>query len=302
MNRPGSLPDGRTIGFIGLGMMGEPMSLNLLRAGIPLIVWNRSVGKRQVLSDAGAEVAESVHDVFARASAVFVMLFDRQALDATLGRGTPEFAAMVAGRTLINLGSMSPEDSVAFDAEIAAAGGRFVEAPVSGSRIPAERGQLVAMLAGDEGTVEAVRPLFAPICKEAVYCGQVGNGLRMKLAVNLFLLVMVNGLNEAVHFADRNGLDRTRLQEVLDAGPMASAVSRLKLASLIASDFTPFTAISDALNSSNLITTSAKLAGANTPLIQECRTIYAESVASGLGGMDMMAVIKTMESRSRSSQ
>jgi 3-hydroxyisobutyrate dehydrogenase len=286
------------VGFVGIGMMGEPMSLNLLRAGTPVIVWNRSPTRLKIVADAGATVASSVRDVFAQASTVFVMLFDRQALDVTLARGTSDFAPMVAGRTLINLGSMSPEDSIALGHEIVAAGGRFVESPVSGSRIPAERGQLVAMLAGDESTASAVRPLFAPMCKEAIYCGPLGNGLRMKPAVNLFLLVMVNGLNEAVHFADRNGLDRTRLQAVLNAGPMASTVSRLKLASLIAGDFTPFTAIKDALNSTDLITTAATLAGANVPLIQECRAIYRESTANGLGGLDMMAVIQTMERRS----
>jgi len=289
-----------TVGFIGIGMMGEPMALNLLRAGTPVIAWNRSPARLKTVADAGATAAPSVRDLFEQASTVFVMLFDRQALDLTLGRETPEFGRMVAGRTLINLGSMSPEDSIALGRDIAAAGGRFVESPVSGSRIPAELGQLVAMLAGDESAAEAVRPLFAPMCKRTVYCGPLGSGLRMKLAVNLFLLVMVNGLNEAVHFADRNGLDRVRLQDVLDAGPMASAVSRLKLASLIADDFTPFTSIRDALNSTDLITTAAALAGANVPLIRECQAIYGESAVDGLGGLDMMAVIKTMERRSDS--
>jgi 3-hydroxyisobutyrate dehydrogenase len=286
------------IGFIGLGVMGEPMSLNLVRAGIALIVWNRSPAKSQILADAGAHAAATVDEVFEDASAVFLMLFDRPAIDAVLGRGTPRFATLVAGRTLVNLSSIAPEDSRALERDVLAVGGRFLEAPVSGSRIPAERGQLVAMLAGDHAVADAVRPLLTPMCREAVYCGPAGNALLMKLAVNLFLLVMVTGLTEAVHFADRYGLERERLQAVLDASPMASTVSRLKLASLIASDFTPHAAIAGALNSTQLITAAAAQARTACPLIEACRELYGETAASGLAAQDMMAVIKTMEARS----
>ena len=286
------------IGFIGLGVMGEPMSLNLVKAGIELIVWNRSPAKSRILGDAGAHAAASVDEVFENASTVFMMLFDRPAIDAVLGRGTPRFATLVAGRTLVNLSSIAPEDSRALEREVLAVGGRFLEAPVSGSRIPAERGQLVAMLAGDPAVADAVRPLLTPMCREAVYCGPAGNALLMKLAVNLFLVVMVNGLTEAVHFADRHGLERERLQAVLDAGPMASTVSRLKLASLIANDFTPQATIAGALNSTQLITAAAAQARTACLLVEECRELYAEAAASGLAAQDMTAVIKTMEARS----
>jgi 3-hydroxyisobutyrate dehydrogenase len=286
------------VGFIGLGAMGMPMSLNLVRAGIALIVWNRSPAKSQILGDAGAHAAATVDEVFEQASTVFMMLFDRPAIDAVLGRGTPRFSTLIAGRTVVNLSSIAPEDSRALEREVLAVGGRFLEAPVSGSRVPAERGQLVAMLAGDQTVADAVRPLLAPMCREAVYCGPAGNGLLMKLAVNLFLIVMVNGLTEAVHFADRCGLERERLQAVLDAGPMASAVSRLKLASLIANDFTPHAAIADALNSTQLITAAAAQARTVCPLIESCRELYGETAASGFATQDMVAVIKTMEARS----
>jgi 3-hydroxyisobutyrate dehydrogenase len=286
------------VGFIGLGAMGEPMSLNLVRAGIPLIVWNRSPAKSKILGDAGAHAAATVDEVFEEAFTVFMMLFDRPAIDEVLGRGTPRFATLLAGRTLVNLGSIAPGDSRALERDVLAVSGRFLEAPVSGSRIPAERGQLVAMLAGDQAVADEVRPLLTPMCREAVYCGPAGSGLLMKLAVNLFLIVMVNGLTEAVHFADRCGLDRDRLQAVLDAGPMASPVSRLKLASLMASDFTPHAAIADALNSTQLITAAAAQARTACPLIESCRELYGETAASGLAAQDMVAVIKTMEARS----
>lgn len=100
--------------------------------------------------------------MFDRADSVILMLADESAVDTVLGRGTPDFAARVAGHTVVHMGTVSPEYSVGLRDDIRSAGGRYVEAPVSGSRVPAEQGQLVAMLAGDAESVKAVRPLLAP--------------------------------------------------------------------------------------------------------------------------------------------
>jgi len=113
------------------------------------------------------------------------------------------------------------------------------------------------MMAGEPEVVHEIRPQLVPMCHEQIFCGPIGNGLLMKLAVNQFLLVMANGLTEAIHFADRNGLDRTHFEAVLNAGPMVSNVSRIKLAKLIAGDYSPQAAIADALNSTRLITDAA---------------------------------------------
>lgn len=214
------------VGFIGLGVMGQPMALNLARAGTPLVVWNRSRDRSEPLRAAGAEIARSPAEVFERARTVILMLADEAALDTVLGRGTPDFAAHVAGRTLVHMGTTAPEYSAALQDAVRAVGGRYVEAPVSGSRVPAEQGELVAMLAGDDDAVAAVRPLLAPMCRETFDCGDVPGALLMKFSVNLFLITLVTGLTEAFHFAGRHGLDQRLLRDVLDAGPMASAVSR----------------------------------------------------------------------------
>jgi len=127
-------------GFIGLGTMGEPMALNLVKAGTPLTVWNRSASKCEALADAGAAVASGVGDLFARCPVVILMLADGAAIDAVLARGEPAFAKRVEGRTLINMATVQPGYSRALEADIRAAGGRYVEVPVSGSRKPAEGG------------------------------------------------------------------------------------------------------------------------------------------------------------------
>nr|WP_268825451.1 NAD(P)-dependent oxidoreductase [Streptomyces collinus] len=288
------------VGFIGLGVMGRPMALRLAAAGTPLVVWNRTAERAEPLRAAGAEVAADPGEVFARAEAVLLMLADEAALDAVLGRGTPEFAARVAGRIVVPMGTTSPEHSRALEAEVRAAGGRYVEAPVSGSRVPAERGELVAMLAGEESAVDAVRPLLAPLCRETFGCGAAPGALLMKLAVNLFLITLVTGLTEAFHFADRQGLDRRLFLEVLDAGPMASGVSRMKAPKLREGDFAVQAAALDVLKNNRLIAEAARAAGLASPLLDVCHALFEETVGLGHGGQDMVAVLRAIEARTGS--
>ncbi|MFF5546500.1 NAD(P)-dependent oxidoreductase [Streptomyces olivaceoviridis] len=285
------------VGFIGLGVMGRPMALRLASAGTPLAVWNRTPERAEPLRAAGAEVAADAGEVFARAEVVLLMLADEAATDTVLGRGTPGLAARVAGRTVVHMGTTSPEYSHALETEIRAAGGRYVEAPVSGSRVPAEQGQLVAMLAGEEAAVAAVRPLLAPVCREAFGCGAVPGALLMKLAVNIFLITQVTGLTEAFHFAERQGLDRRLFLDVLDAGPMASAVSRMKAPKLRERDFAVQAAALDVLKNNRLITEAARKAGLASPLLDVCHTLFEETVAQGYGGEDMVAVLRAIETR-----
>ncbi|UQS23135.1 NAD(P)-dependent oxidoreductase [Amycolatopsis thermalba] len=285
------------LGFLGLGVMGTPMALNLVRAGTPLVVWNRTAAKAEVLRAAGAEVAGSAAEVCRRVDVVFLMLADGAAVDAALGRGGSEFAANVGGRIVVHMGTTSPEYSRGLATEVAAAGGRYVEAPVSGSRKPAEAGQLVAMLAGEPGAVAEVGPLLAPMCRQVVECGPVPGGLLMKLAVNLYLITMVTGLAEATHFAERQGLDLGRFVEVLNAGPMASDVSRVKVAKLVARDFEVQAAIADVLKNNRLVAEAARAAGLASPLLDVCHALYGEAVALGYGREDMAAVVRAIQAR-----
>ncbi|GAA3338544.1 NAD(P)-dependent oxidoreductase [Amorphoplanes nipponensis] len=280
------------VGFLGLGIMGEPMAGNLAAAGVPVVAWSRT--PRPV---PGVSAAARPADVFARARTVLMMLADREAIDAVLGRGGPGFPELVRGHTIVHMGTTAPEYSAALEADIVAAGGCYVEAPVSGSRLPAAAGELVAMVAGDDAAVARVRPLLAPMCREVVGCGPVPQALLMKLAVNLFLITMVTGLAEATHFAQRQGLDLERLRGVLDAGPMASAVSRGKAAKLVSRDFAVQAAIRDVLMNNRLIAEAARAAGVATPLLDACHQLFGETLALGHGGEDMAAVVRALEAR-----
>jgi 3-hydroxyisobutyrate dehydrogenase len=286
------------IGFIGLGTMGEAMALTLVRAGTRLLVWNRTRTKAEILAAAGAEVAREPADVFAHSETVFLMLVDGEAIDTVLDRGGTAFAALVTGRTVVHMGTTSPAYSRELEADIRSVGGYYVEAPVSGSRKPAEAGQLVAMLAGDADAIANARPLLTPMCRETMFCGPVPNALLMKLSVNLFLISLVTGLAEAVHFADRHGLDLNQLVAVLNAGPMASDVSRGKAPKLVARDFAVQATISNVLENNRLIADAAREAGVASPLLDVCHALYGETRALGFGDADMAAVLKAIEARS----
>jgi 3-hydroxyisobutyrate dehydrogenase len=153
------------------------------------------------------------------------------------------------------------------------------------------------MLAGDEGAVERVRPLLAPLCRETFVCGPAPGALLMKLSVNLFLITLVTGLTEAFHFADRQGLDQRLFLDVLGAGPMASPVSRMKAPKLLAGDFAVQAAALDVLKNNRLIAEAARGAGIASPLLDVCHALFEETVSLGHAGEDMVAVLRAIEAR-----
>lgn len=285
------------IGFIGLGAMGEPMALRLVNAGTPLLVWNRSPSKCDILAEAGAAVAKDPADIFAQCEVIILMLVDGAAMDVVLARGERIFADRVKGRTLINMATTPPNYSKALEADVLAAGGHYVEAPVSGSRKPAESGQLVSMVAGEPADVEAVRPLLAPMCRSTMVCGAVPNALYMKLAVNLFLTSVVTGLAESVHFTEHHGLDLAQFISILDTGPLASDVSRVKSAKLLAKDFAVQASITNVFENVRLIEGAAREAGIASPVLDVCFRLFGETQALGLGDTDMISVIRAIEQR-----
>jgi 3-hydroxyisobutyrate dehydrogenase len=278
--------------------MGQPMALNLARSGRPLVVWNRSPHRTEPLREAGARVAATAAEVFSSAEVVILMLADGAAIDAVLGRGTDRFAQHVEGRVIVHMGTTSPGYSQELATDVRAAGGDYVEAPVSGSRGPAEARELVAMLAGSPEAVARVREVVAPMCAEVVDCGETPNALLMKLSVNLFLITVTTGLAESFHFAERHDLDLRTLVEVLDKGQMSSKVSRAKTAKLLASDFGAQAAARDVLTNNELIADAARAAGVASPLLDACLALFTRTVELGHGKEDMAAVVFALRERS----
>jgi 3-hydroxyisobutyrate dehydrogenase len=153
------------------------------------------------------------------------------------------------------------------------------------------------MVAGDPGPVERARALLAPVCRDSVACGPVPAGLTTKLAVNVFLVTMVTGLAEAFHFAAGHGLDLRQVLAVLDAGPMASTVSRGKGAMLVARDFGVQASIADVFDNTAFIAAAARAAGIASPLLDACHALFRETLELGLADADMAAVVRALEAR-----
>lgn len=291
-----------SVGFIGLGIMGQPMALNIARAGVDLLVWNRTPERSEALRMQGAIVTETAAELLQRADLTFLMLTNGDAIDAILGRGLPEFAANVADRTIVNMGTTPPDYSASLEQDIRAAGGEYIEAPVSGSRKPAEAGQLVAMTAGQSHRMNEVERLLGFMCVRTVHCGAVPSALQMKLGVNLFLITMVTGLAEAHHFAQRHTLDMTKFDEILASGPMASDVSRIKGRKLLAGDFEAQATITDVLKNNRLVVEAAREQRIASPLLDVCHALYSETLDLGHGRQDMIAVVRAIEARTVSAR
>ncbi|KAI1429486.1 hypothetical protein F5Y12DRAFT_709970 [Xylaria sp. FL1777] len=277
------------IGFLGLGTMGTPMALNLSRH-FPITVWNRSPSKYPPLVEAGAKVGATPSQVAKESDIIFTMLFDAAAIDEIL----PDLKTSLAGKTLVNTSSVPEEFSHYLAKEVSQEGGQFVEMPVSGSKLPAEQGQLVGMLGGDTHVIEKIQHIMKPITRAAIYCGPIGHGLRTKYAVNLFLTTVTVGLAESMNLARAQGLDPAVLGEVINAGPLASAYARNKITKITTQDWSPQAAIKDCYNSSKLICAAVESSAARSPLIELCRSMYAEAADSGLGDEDMISVIKIL--------
>lgn len=270
------------------------MALRLLRAGHVLHVWNRTATKAAPLLAAGARAATDPRGVLAACPVVYLMLADGAATDTVLGRGTPAFAT-VRGRLLINCATVSPDYSRGLEHDIRTAGGRFVEAPVSGSRKPAEAGTLIAMLAGEPAAVAEAAPLFAPLARQAVDCGPVPNGTLTKLATNILLVNSVAALAEMMRFADVHGLDRAKVAAVVSNGQLGSDNIRIRSAKLAQRDFTAHSAIRNVLDSLSRTGEAAAAAGCALPLTARTLQLLHETMRLGHADEDMIALLHAIE-------
>ncbi len=274
------------------------MALRLVSTAHSLFVWNRTAEKCEPLRKAGARIATSPLDVIRECDTIFLMLADGTATDFALRRGTSDFAAL-RGRLLINCATVSPGYSRGLEQDLHAANARFVEAPVSGSRKPAEAGTLIAMLAGDRDAVAEARPLFAALARQTVECGPVPNGMLTKLATNILLVNSVAALAEMMHFASAHRLDLAKVAEVVSNGPLGSDVVRTRSAMLAAGDFTPHSAIRNVLDSLGRTEEAAAAVGCALPLTERTLQLLRVTMELGCADQDMTALLRAIEQQRR---
>ncbi len=194
------------IGFMGLGIMGSAMARNLLRAGFPLMVYNRTAAKTEPLAAAGAQVAPSPLALAHDTEVLIAMVTGPEALEALLWGEEGAAGALGPGKTFINMSSVSPAYTLELAEQLQPLGVEFIDAPVSGTKKPAEEGTLIILAGGSQKKITALAPIWQALGRKVVYCGPVGQGSMMKMTVNLLLGVMLAGLTEAVNFGRRGGL------------------------------------------------------------------------------------------------
>ena len=201
------------VALLGLGTMGHGMAMNLLKAGFPLTVWNRTRAKAEPLAQMGATVADSPARAAKNAAVVFAMLADDAASRAAWLSQDGALAAMASEAIAVECSTLSPDWIAELQTAVKGRGLRMVEAPVTGSRPQAEAGQLNFLAGADEETLAAVTPVLRSMSKEIVHLGPVGSGAQLKLINNFLCAVQVASFAEALAWIERTGL---RLDTALD--------------------------------------------------------------------------------------
>lgn len=284
------------IGVIGIGVMGEPIARNLAKAGHGVTVFSRTLARCDALRPLDIQIAETANQVFEAAETVVIMVPSHLEVDEVLGRICPgSISAPVAGRTVVLMATVAPAYSEALGADLALAGARYVEAPVSGSRQPAEAGQLVILAAAKEqGHIDEVQPLFDAIGKKTVRCGLVPMAMRMKLANQLLLIACFEAVSEATHFATGIGLDAQAFLDMAQAGPLANDVLRSKVAKLVADDFTQQAPIRHVAKDIGLVCDEAEQRGVWLPIASANRALFSEAMRAGQSQDDVIGIIKIL--------
>ena len=281
------------VGFLGIGTMGAPMAKHVLAAGHALAVYNRTRARTEPLAAAGARVAATPADAARDAELVITMLSDERALDAVLAGDDGLLAGLSPGAIVVEMSTIGRAAALDAAARVAARSARFVDAPVSGTRGPAIAGTLLVMAGGEAAVVEAARPVLAAFGR-VVHVGPVGSGAAMKLVLNGLGAQMLTALCSMLGLADRLGLDRARVLDVVQGGAFASPTFAGKRPRLLSDapgadpDFT----IALWEKDQRLVLEEAARHGYALPQLEAVRAVLQRALALGLGDEDMAAVVR----------
>lgn len=286
------------IGFIGLGIMGRPMAQNLLRAGFPVTVYNRSKPPVGLLVSAGAASAPSPKAVAERSDVVITMVTDSEAVnDVVLGQGGVIEGAH-SGLVVIDMSTISPSVTRRVSASLAAKGVRMLDAPVSGGDSGAREGTLTIMVGGDASVFEECLPVLRVLGKKVVHMGATGAGELTKLANQILVACNMIGVCECLNFAKRAGLDVGKVIDSLSAGA-ASSWSLVNLGPKMAKrDFAPGFKVRLLQKDLRYVLSSAKDLNAPLPATALVHQLYERLEEEGLGEVGTQALLTAVEQMS----
>ncbi|HEY2744160.1 MAG TPA: NAD(P)-dependent oxidoreductase [Polyangia bacterium] len=282
------------VAFLGLGTMGAPMAANILARNHTLAVWNRSPARAQPLVAAGARLAATPADAARGADAVVMMLADPIAVHAVVDGPDGVLAGLGANALVVDMSTVDVDTARVIDAKVRARGGRFVDAPVSGTRKPAVEAKLVIMAGGDPADVARARPLFEAMGR-VVHVGAVGQGMAAKLVLNGLGAHMMTGFSAMLVLAARLGLDLSAMLEVIGSGAFSSPLYASKAPRMRARDFEPDFTLKLMHKDQELVLATAAAHGYAMPTLATIRDVLAEAIAAGYGDDDLSGVVRLFE-------
>ena len=283
-----------TVAVLGIGSMGHGMATSALRAGIPTIVWNREPGRTRDLADLGAEVAETAADAAARAGIVITMVTDADAvLSMATEQGTLDaFAPGSIWAQMSTIGVAGIERVIQL-VEAQRTDVKLLDAPVSGSREPAEQGQLTIFASGPDDARSRVAPLFDALGQRTIWVGPLGAGSRMKLVNNTLLAFTAEGVGASIALAHRLGVETETVIDALDGGPLVSPWESAKLQRIAKGDYSPQFSLALALKDVHLALESVE-AGRFESLASLARE-WERAVDQDLGDQDLTVITRALE-------
>jgi len=276
------------VAVLGTGIMGSAMARNLVAAGLHTTVWDRSAPAMEALSAAGVTVASSPAEAVRGAEVVITMLPTSDVVNSVVfDRAVPQ--AFSRGAVWAQMGTIGISATAEFVRRLAEVRSdvMFVDAPVSGSKGPAEAGQLLILASGPPEANAILSPAFSAIGRKTVWLGEAGQGSRMKLVVNAYMSILIEGVAEALELADRLGIDPDKLADAIEGGPLDAPIADAKLHKMKRGDFAPEFPLEWALKDVDLAIASAQ--GDTLPLLTALSQQWRAAVAAGHGREDVSA-------------
>lgn len=278
------------VGFLGLGIMGKAMALNLLRSGFRVTVWNRTLSKCQGLVEHGASIGETPAAVVSKSKYTIAMLADPNAALSVVFEKDGVLEQICEGKGYIDMSTVDAATSLKISEAITKKGGDFLEAPVSGSKKPAEDGQLIILAAGEKELYDAAVPAFDVLGKKSFFLGSVGNGANMKLVVNMVMGCMMNALSEGLSLANSSGLSQQTFLDILDLGAIANPMFKLKGPSMIQSSYPPAFPLKHQQKDMRLAIALGDENAVSMPVAAAANEAFKRARSVGLGDLDFSAV------------
>lgn len=279
------------VAFLGLGIMGRSMAANLVKAGHEVSVWNRSAGKQVD----GARVAVSPAEAARGVEVVWMCVSDTAAVERVLFSTDGVESVLAPGMIVADSSTIAPSATRKFAERVRARGADYVDAPMTGSKVAAESGQLIFITGGEEATLARLEPLFNAMGKKVLYMGPTGSGHSAKLGGNLMIALMFEGFAEALTLTSKLGVPRERFMELVNASMIRSGVSDYKAPFVLRHDFSPNFPLRLMHKDIRLMLDAAREARVKLPGLEKVEEIYEVATEEGSADLDYAATLALLE-------